>query len=125
MDEPSKLLVRNIPQRLKGKIARAVRDSGRSMNDVLVEILAAKYGVEFTPSGRKAGSREVGASGTIMLYMPSELRDAIDLDAQASGESVRNTVAKVLSERFGVPYTATGRWVGVRKRAKRPRSRTR
>lgn len=125
MSETSKLLVRNVPPRLKGKIARRVRDEDRNMNDVLVQILARRYGVAYDPTGRKAGNREVGASATLMLYLPNELRDAIDLDARASGDTMRNTVVKAISEELGVPFKATGRWVGAKRRATKPRTRTR
>lgn len=125
MEETSKLLVRNVPPRLKGKIVRRVRDEDRNMNDVLVQILADKYGLPYTPSGRKAGNREVGASATIMLNLPPEIRAAIDFDAQTSGDTVRNTAVRVISEALGVPFKETGRWVGARKRAARPRARSR
>jgi hypothetical protein len=79
------------------------------MNDVLVSILAGHYDVSYEPTGGR--KREVGASPTIMLYVPTALRDAINLDAQASGESIRNVVVKVISDALGVPFKATGRWV--------------
>lgn len=125
MSETSKLLVRGVAPRLKGKIARRVRDSDRAMNDVLVQMLAEHYGLPFEDSGRRAGERAVGASPTIMLYLPADLREAIDTDAQASGDSARNVVVKIISETLDVPFKATGRWVGARSRSTRPRSRTR
>lgn len=115
-DEIRRLVVRGVPPRLKGRIARRVRDLDRQMNDVLAQILADHYEIPYEPAARKAGDRAVGASPEIMLYLPTEIAEAIELDAQASRDSIRNTVVRIISDALGVPFKPTGRWVGKRTR---------
>lgn len=117
-----KVLLREVPPRLKGKIARRVADTDRQMNDVLAQILADHYSIPYTPAARKAGDRAVGASATIMVYLPADVAEAIELDtvAQKSGgdrnASLRNTAVRIISDALGVPFKPTGRWVGQRRR---------
>lgn len=110
--DPGKLLIRSVPPRLKGKIARRASDEKRSMNDVLLAVLHEHYGLDpyLSSDGRSKG---VGASPNILLYnVSAELRAAIDL-AAGSG-SARNEVVRVLSVKFGTPFKPVGRWANRR-----------
>lgn len=110
MSETSKLLIRVWP-RLKGKIARHVERRERNMNDVLVQMLAEHYGIPYEETGRKSGAK-IGATPRIMLYLPADLRDAIDLDAEASNETARDVVVRIICGKLGEEFKPGGRWGG-------------
>lgn len=102
-----KMMLRISP-RLKEKIAAKVAKTGTGMNDLLAEILADHYSVDFAASGNAA--RPVGASTKIVLGLPGELQALIRADAEQSGESMRNVAVKILSSHFRVKYEPTARW---------------
>lgn len=102
-------MLRGITPRLKGKIARRVEDEGTNMNDVLVSILAEVYQVEFVPTGVRR--LRVGKSDQALLEVPEELKRLIAVEAANTGETIRNLVVRLISESFGEPFKATGRWV--------------
>lgn len=104
-----RLTMIRVGPRLKGKIAKRVEREQRSMNDVVVSILAEHYGEEFTPVGRTV-KKPVGPTPELQLKMPGPLFAAITFDADAHGDSIRNRIVWVLSEHFKVPYEATARW---------------
>ena len=78
-----------MPPALKQALAREVRRRGSTMNDVAVELLAARFGVAFEPSGRKGGTVP-GASGAVLLRVPPELKRRLKTAADA-GASTTNT----------------------------------
>lgn len=106
--ETDTLMLRNIPPRMKGKIARRVETAGTNMNDVLVGILADKFGVDFQPTGVRRLS--IGASSQALLTMPARLKLLIDEAARERRDSMQNVVLEILSAEFGIPFRPTGRW---------------
>jgi hypothetical protein len=106
--ETDTLMLRNIPPRLKGKIARRVKTAGTNMNDVLVGILADRFEVEFQPTGVKRLS--VGASSQALLTMPARLKLLIDDTARERRDTMNNVVLEILCDEFGIPFKPTGRW---------------
>jgi myo-inositol-1-phosphate synthase len=89
------MLVR-LPPPLKRALAREVARRGRTMNDVAVGILAARFGVSFTPSGRK-GSLP-GGGGAVLLRLPPELKRRLVAEAQASARTANGLVIDTLAE---------------------------
>lgn len=107
-DTTDTLMLRNIPPRLKGRIAARVKTAGTNMNDVLVGILAAKFEVEFQPTGVRRIS--VGKSSQALLTMPERLKLLIEETAHEQRNSMQNVVLEILSNEFGIPFKPTGRW---------------
>jgi hypothetical protein len=66
----SDVLVR-MPADLKRSLAREVERRRASLNDVAVAILASRFGVAFTPSGRRGAPPS--SAGDVLLRMPREL----------------------------------------------------
>lgn len=106
--ETDTLMLRNIPPRMKGKIARRVERAGTNMNDVLVGILADRFEVDFTPSGVRRLS--VGTSAQALLTMPARLKLLIDDTARERRDTMNNVVLEILCDEFAIPFRPTGRW---------------
>src|SRR5262245_38020027 len=92
------VLVR-MPPALKRRLAEEVERSGRSLNDVAVEILAARYAVPFTPTGR--GGKAPGEGGSVLLRMPAELKDKLSARADQRHRTLNQTIVETLAERLG------------------------
>jgi hypothetical protein len=116
MSQTTNMIVRGIPPRLKGKIAKRVADRKSSLNDVLVGILADHFGVAFSPSGRTAAA-EINEHPNPVLRVPVELKRRIDVEAATRGESIRNVVVEIFADAFDEPFVPTGRWRGHVKRS--------
>lgn len=106
-----KLMLRGIPPRLKGKIARRVESEGSNMNDVLVSILARAYGLPFEPSGVKRSSiRREKPSDRALLEMPAELKRLISVEAATNRETMSNIAMQIIATDFDEPFRPGGRW---------------
>jgi myo-inositol-1-phosphate synthase len=94
-----------MPSALKGALVREVARRGSNLNDVAVEQLAARFGVPFTPSGRR---RKVipGASGVAVLRLPAELRRELKAAAARRGTTVNDLVLRTLSDGLDVPHVS-------------------
>src|SRR5829696_1087896 len=88
------LLVR-MPPALKQALAREVRRRGGTMNDVAVELLAARFGVAFEPSGRKGTAP--GASGAVLLRVPPELKRRLKTAADAGASTTNKLIIETLA----------------------------
>jgi myo-inositol-1-phosphate synthase len=87
-----------MPNELKRLLAREVKESGRSLNDVAVGILATSFGVSFDPSGRPG--KEPGKSGSVLLRMPAELKDKLSARAEQRRRNVNELIVETLTERL-------------------------
>jgi hypothetical protein len=108
-DAETHMIVRGLPARLKGKIARRVHRDESNLNDVCVQILADHFHVPFEPSGRKS-SGEIGPYPHIVLDVPLDLKRRIDAEAAHRDDSIRNVVVEILASEFGEQFQPTGRW---------------
>jgi myo-inositol-1-phosphate synthase len=90
------MLVR-LPQRLKRRLAREVGRRGRTLNDVAVALLAARFGVAFQPSGRRR-SGVPGDSPRVLLRVPPALRERIHAEARERAASINAVVVAALAE---------------------------
>lgn len=88
--------VRDVPSHLKTKIAQRCAEKGESMNDLVVGILAEKFGVRFEKTGRGGGD-DVGAASDVVLRMPPALSRKIDVAAARAGETRRDVILGVLA----------------------------
>jgi myo-inositol-1-phosphate synthase len=85
-----------MPATLKLALAREVGRRGSTMNDVAVELLAAKFGVSFRPSGRKGTIP--GTSGAVLLRVPPELKRKLKDAAEATASTTNRLVVETLSQ---------------------------
>jgi myo-inositol-1-phosphate synthase len=95
--ERTDVLVR-MPAELKRSLADEVEARGRNLNDVAVGILASRFAVPFTETGRR-GSRP-RAAGDVLLRMPSELKDKLARRARERKRTVNQLIVETLSERL-------------------------
>ena len=93
------ILVR-MPKTLKRRLAREVARRESTLNDVAVELLAADFGVEFTPSGRQHRSPRLGDTGAVLLRVPPELKRQLDAAARERHSSTNKVVVASLTERL-------------------------
>src|ERR687896_2393751 len=89
------ILVR-MPAALKSALAREVARRGSTLNDIAVQILADRFGVQFEPSGRKCSVP--GTSGDVLLRVPTELKERLQGAAEASASTTNRLVIDTLSE---------------------------
>jgi myo-inositol-1-phosphate synthase len=85
-----------MPPVLKRALAREVGRRGSTMNDVAVELLAAKFGVSFSPSGRKG--TVPGASGAVLLRVPPELKRKLKEAAEEAASTTNRLVVETLTQ---------------------------
>jgi myo-inositol-1-phosphate synthase len=93
------ILVR-MPKTLKRRLAREVARRESTLNDVAVELLAADFGVDFTPSGRQHRSPRLGDTGAVLLRVPPELKRQLDAAARERHSSTNKVVVASLTERL-------------------------
>jgi myo-inositol-1-phosphate synthase len=84
-----------------------VRETARrnaSLNDVAVGLLAEALGLNYKPTGRK--SPLPGSSPVLLLRMPDEIRDAIQSESTATGQTINDVVLRALAHELGVPFAS-------------------
>jgi len=89
-----------MPPALKRRLAHEVVRRERTLNDVAVTILAARFDVPFAPSGRKGPAP--GESGVVLLRVPPELKRRIQSAAFESGSNTSRVILEVLAGHLGV-----------------------
>ncbi len=94
----SDVLVR-MPPDLKRSLAREVERRRASLNDVAVAILASRFGVAFTPSGRRGAPPS--SAGDVLLRMPRELKDRLTRRAAERHKSTHDLIVETLSDGLG------------------------
>lgn len=104
------VIVRGIPPRLKGKMAKAADKRGISFNELLIATFADHFEIPYEPAPRKKSAAVGPSATTVAKNVPVEIRDALDAAAEAAGESKRNVQIRILCDAFGVPFVPTGRW---------------
>jgi myo-inositol-1-phosphate synthase len=95
-----------MPAPLKGALVRETARRGSNVNDVAAGILAASFGVSYTPSGRR---RKVlaGSSPVLLLRVPQELKDAIQAEASRRDSNANDVILAALADGLGVPSVST------------------
>ena len=80
-----------MPGSLKRALVREVARRGSNLNDVAVALLAERFGIPFSPSGRR---RKVvpSAAGAVVLRMPADLRRELKASAQRRKQNVNDLV---------------------------------
>jgi hypothetical protein len=94
MDDRRSVLVALPPAMKRKLVARAKRD-GCNMNDLVVGVLAARFHVEWEPSGRNGspGCESV----RVVLRMPALLKRAIQIEALDRETDMSEVIVSVLA----------------------------
>jgi myo-inositol-1-phosphate synthase len=97
-----------MPGALKRALVREVARRGSNLNDVAVGHLADRFGIPFTPSGRR---RKVipGTSGVAVLRVPAELRRELKAAARRRGTTVNDLALRTLAEALEIPPGSNGK----------------
>ncbi len=93
------MLVR-IPEELKRRLADEVAARESSLNDVAVEILAARFGVPYEPTGRRGKPTPAGRE--VLLRMPRALKDKLRRRADERKGTTNDLIVETLAERLGL-----------------------
>jgi myo-inositol-1-phosphate synthase len=108
---------------LKERLASEVARSGRSLNDVAVGILAARFAVPFEPSGRK-GSPPSG-HGDVLLRMPAALKEKLQTRAAERGRGTNDLIVEILGKRLEIAGPGRGKERMEARNGSSPRSEDR
>jgi myo-inositol-1-phosphate synthase len=92
------VLVR-MPKELKRRLAEEVKARSSNLNDVAVEILAARFGIPFAPTGRRGTPRADG--GEVLLRMPPSLKERLRERAADRKRTINELIVETLTERLG------------------------
>src|SRR5919108_5764857 len=92
------VLVR-MPPELKQRLAEEVAARGSNLNDVAVGILAARFAVPFTGTGRRGAPPR--ATGDVLLRMPVELKDRLARRAAERRRNVNDLIVETLARGLG------------------------
>jgi myo-inositol-1-phosphate synthase len=96
-----------MPSSLKRALVREVARRGGNLNDLATGILAERFGVPYTPTGRR--SPLAGASGVTLLRMPEALKASIDGEAARAGSHANDVILQVLADELGIPFKSNRR----------------
>src|SRR5919199_853088 len=96
----SKSVLVRMPPELKRRLGHEVARTQATLNDVAVGILAARFDVPFTPSGRKGSAP--GESGVVLLRMPARLKEALKAAADAKATNTNRVIVHALAEGLGM-----------------------
>jgi myo-inositol-1-phosphate synthase len=88
-----------MPPELKRALAREVERREASLNDVAVSILASRFAIPFTPSGRRGAAPN--DAGDVLLRMPRPLKDILARRAGERRKTTNDLILETLSERLG------------------------
>ncbi len=91
----STILVR-MPAALKRELAREGDRRQASLNDVAVAILASRFAIPFSPSGRRGTAPRAG--GSVLLRMPRELKERLARRARERRTTTTDLILETLAE---------------------------
>lgn len=112
------IFIRGVPRDVKRALAAAARDRDTGMNDIAVEALSKRFGVEFTPTGRhltrltaSGESRRAGITDApnMTLRVSDVLDRKIAVYAAQTASTKRGVVLGVLAEALGAHVPSTKR----------------
>lgn len=114
----SQFYLTGIPVVLRDALETRARTMGTSVANIVGEILAARYGIEFTPSARKIHPRFAERDeyvrpdgqdiGRVMnMYLPSAIVEALRNEARDTGVRQRGIVLSSLATSLGVTLPTT------------------
>ena len=96
-----------MPSSLKRALVREVARRGGNLNDLATGVLAERFGVPYSPTGRR--SPLAGTSGVALLRMPDALKDMIDAEAARTGAHRNDVILLVLADELDIPFQSNRR----------------
>ena len=96
-----------MPSSLKRALVREVARRGGNLNDFATGTLAERFGVPYTPTGRR--SPLAGGSGVTLLRMPDALKASIDAEAARTDSHANDVILQVLADELGIPFKSNRR----------------
>ena len=96
-----------MPSSLKRALVREVARRGGNLNDLATGILAERFAVPYSPTGRR--SPLAGASGVTLLRMPDALKRKIDAEAKRTNSHANDVILEVLADELGTPFQSNRR----------------
>ncbi len=105
MTEPRSTVLVRIPSELKQALAREVTVRQSSLNDVAVTILASRFAVPFSPSGRRGAPPQ--GEGDILLRMPAELKRMLARRASERHRTTNDLILETLADGLGTTRKET------------------
>lgn len=109
--------VRNVPINIKRAILNEALVQGVTMNDIIGQVLGARWSVYYEPSGEKSVGGDIDGD-QLLFRIPVELDLEIRTSARYQKITESSVVLQTLAMHFGLTYAPTKR--GGRK----PRART-
>ena len=100
------LFVRDMPADIKAAVIAAAADEG--MNDYIVNVIATRFGVPFTPTGRSA-TVAPGPTGDVVLRLPASLHRDLAVEAARRNGTMRGIVIATLAHHFGMTVPSVAR----------------
>ncbi len=88
-----------MPAELKRRLVEEAEARRGNLNDVAVAMLAARFGIEFQPTGRKGRPRSPG--GDVLLRMPAALKARLRERAADRRRTTNDLIVETLAERLG------------------------
>ena len=88
-----------MPAELKQRLAQEVAARGSNLNDVAVGILASRFAVPFSGTGRKGAPPR--PRGDVLLRMPAELKDRLTRRASERRRNVNELIVETLADGLG------------------------
>src|SRR3954462_900725 len=88
-----------MPAPLKEQLAQEVAARGSNLNDVAVGILASRFAVPFTATGRKGAPPR--AKGHVLLRSPAELKERLSRRAAERRRNVNDLIVETLAGGLG------------------------
>lgn len=104
-----RLVLVSVPAEIKRKaVDRVEEGSSANLNDELIGVLAARYGVKFEPTGRPGGVVNADSDGKLLLRMPPALKKKIARDALGQESNLRDVICAALADEYDVEFEARG-----------------
>lgn len=103
--EARKSVLVAIPPDIKRAAAKRVEEGlSSNMNDEIVGVLAARYGVAFDPTGRKGVASSTENGGKTLLRMPPKLKTKIAKEALRDESNLHDVIFAQLALEYGVGF---------------------
>ena len=93
-------MIVRMPPQLKRRVSAEATKRDVGMNDVVLGILADRFDVPFTPSGRKGSAP--GDSGVVLLRMAPELKQKLQAAALERTSNTNRVIVSTLADHLGV-----------------------
>lgn len=95
--------VRNVPPKVKQVVMNDALAHEMTMADAVGIILGQRYGVVYTPTGRRS-QRPDAKGDQFMLSLPPEIVDSIAKESRERRITESSVILAVISDKYGLIY---------------------